>query len=352
MEVNNKKIGFFEKMKIAIFKLEDYGVFLGEKFGTSLKYFFILILLLSIVTSLVDTYKLNKMLTRVYSYITRELPDFEYSDNGLSFNEKIDAYDNEFKFKLLVDTDENVSDEQIKDYKTKVYNNDYGLILLKDKAIYIEDGNESDYSYKDIEKILSQKISNKQEFIDIITKTGIGTISSTFFVMELIIVYIENAIIIIGDVLLVAIFGLIASRLCGLRFRPLPMVSLSVYAITLSVLLSAVYGVIYGLIGFEIKYFSVMYLLIAYVYIVAAILMIKYDLIKQHFELEKILEVQKKVHEEMKKEEDKENDTENEDKENKDDEENREDEKEDGQNKDESDEDTDINTREPDGSEI
>ena len=52
---------------------------------------------------------------------------------------------------------------------------------------------------------------------------------------------------------------------------------------------------VYGLTGFVINYFSVMYLLIAYVYIIAAILMIKYDLLKQRLELEKILEVQKKV---------------------------------------------------------
>ena len=45
-----------------------------------------------------------------------------------------------------------------------------------------------------------------------------------------------------------------------------------------------------------------MYLLIAYVYIIAAILMIKYDLIKQNQELQKIIEVQKQVKKEIEEE--------------------------------------------------
>ena len=50
------------------------------------------------------------------------------------------------------------------------------------------------------------------------------------------------------------------------------------------------------------QYFEIIYLLIAYVYIIAAIFMIKYDLIKHTEELKKIIEVQKQVQKELEQE--------------------------------------------------
>jgi len=44
LNLQNKKIGFFDRLKVAIFKLEDYGMFLGERISTAFKYFFILVL--------------------------------------------------------------------------------------------------------------------------------------------------------------------------------------------------------------------------------------------------------------------------------------------------------------------
>ena len=40
MEQKEKKLGFFARLKKAIFELEDYGFFLGEKLTVAFKYFF------------------------------------------------------------------------------------------------------------------------------------------------------------------------------------------------------------------------------------------------------------------------------------------------------------------------
>lgn len=347
MEENKKqKIGFFKRLKIAIFKLEDYGFFLGERFKVALKYFLLLMLLISIVVSAVDAYTISKMLSKGKVYLENEFPEFTYEEGVLNLNEKIDAYDHEYEFKLLVDTTENLSDEEIKDYKTKTKNNPYGIILLRDKFIYVASGIEAEYDYEEFLNSSSLEIKNKEDLISVFFETATPAVLTTFFAVDLLTVYIANNISTFTDVIVIALFGLIAARFCGLKFKVLPMFSIGIYSLSLSLVLTAIYSVVYGLTGFVINYFNVMYLLIAYVYIIAAILMIKYDLIKQHFELEKILEVQKQVHEEMEQEE-----KEKEEKE-KNEEDKKEDSKEEKKEEDSEGAKLDNDNREPDGSEI
>lgn len=310
MEESQKKIGFFKRIKIAIFKLEDYGMFLGERTSVALNFFLILILLISLIISIVSSYNFYKMSNTAYSYIQNELPNFKYENNILKFEKNLEAYDYDYKFRLYINTDDNVSEDILKTYKENMYSDDLGLVLLKDKAIYIFDGNVIEQTYQELfsDQYLGQlgiNFTNKQELVNSIQNIGFGTIINVYFVANFISIFINNVITNLGYLFVVAIFGYIAARFCGVRFKMSPMISLSVYSLTLSIILSGIYLVIYMLTGFIIKYFDVMYLLIAYVYIIAAILMIKYDLIKQSEELQKIIEVQKQVKKELNDENDK-----------------------------------------------
>lgn len=310
MEESQKKIGFFKRIKIAIFKLEDYGMFLGERTSVALNFFLILILLISLIISIVSSYNFYKMSNTAYSYIQNELPNFKYENNFLKFEKNLEAYDYDYKFRLYINTDDNVSEDILKTYKENMYSDDLGLVLLKDKAIYIFDGNVIEQTYQELfsDQYLGQlgiNFTNKQELVNSIQNIGFGTVINVYFVANFISIFINNVITNLGYLFVVAIFGYIAARFCGVRFKMSPMISLSVYSLTLSIILSGIYLVIYMLTGFIIKYFDVMYLLIAYVYIIAAILMIKYDLIKQSEELQKIIEVQKQVKKELNDENDK-----------------------------------------------
>lgn len=310
MEESQKKIGFFKRIKIAIFKLEDYGMFLGERTSVALNFFLILILLISLIISIVSSYNFYKMSNTAYSYIQNELPNFKYENNILKFEKNLEAYDYDYKFRLYINTDDNVSEDILKTYKENMYSDDLGLVLLKDKAIYIFDGDVIEQTYQELfsDQYLGQlgiNFTNKQELVNSIQNIGFGTVINVYFVANFISIFINNVITNLGYLFVVAIFGYIAARFCGVRFKMSPMISLSVYSLTLSIILSGIYLVIYMLTGFIIKYFDVMYLLIAYVYIIAAILMIKYDLIKQSEELQKIIEVQKQVKKELNDENDK-----------------------------------------------
>lgn len=316
MENSEKKIGFFKRIKIAVFKLEEYGIFLGEKVSKSIKYFLLLILLITIMMVIAGTYNFKKMINTGINYITNEMPDFSYSEGNIEFENNVQAFDHEYKFKLYANTDDEVSEETINSYKQDVYSVHDGIILLKDKFIYIINNETFEGTYTDLFKIYELKITNKQDLVDKINSIGIFNILVIYATSSFMSMYIVNVITIFMDLLLIAFFGYIASRLCGIRFKMTPMITLSVYSLTLSVILAGIYNVVYVLTGFVIKYFNVMYLLIAYVYIIAAIFMIKYDLIKQSQELQKIIEVQRQVKKDV--EENQEEDTE-EKKDNKDD---------------------------------
>lgn len=309
MEQKGTKIGFFARFKKAIFELEDYGFFLGEKLTVAFKYFFVLVFLVSIIFSVAVVYKSTDAISKAYSYIENELPEFNYKDGNLHFDNVMEAYDHDYKFSLLADTSENVSEEKISEYKNKIYKQgNYGALLLKNKVLLITPSYEDSINYaqyfaslestdsKDTEEIT---FSNKEELIELMYKIGIPNMLISMFIVLTIGVYLVDVFTILGDICVVAIFGWFAARICGVGFKMNPMMSLSIYGLTLSITLDLVFDVIYIMTGFTVQYFNVIYLLIAYVYIIAAIFMIKYDLIKHTEELKKIIEVQKQVEKEL-----------------------------------------------------
>ena len=97
------------------------------------------------------------------------------------------------------------------------------------------------------------------------------------------------------DVLLLSILGYVISRLFRLRLKFGPIFNISTYALTLSILLNAIYIVINVLTGFEIKYFGIMYNTISYIYLITAIILIKSDIIKKQTEFMRVVEEQEKI---------------------------------------------------------
>ena len=262
----------------------------------------------SLIFSVTITYKCSDAISKVYSYIVNELPDFEFKDGTLHFDNYVDAYDHDYGFRLLADTTENISEEKIKEYKNKIYSGSgYGTILLNNKLIIITADTEDTTQYSeyltsaglDDSESVKTSFSNKQDLVNILEKVGISNILASIFIFSLIGVYIVNLLIILSDVCVVAIFGWFAARICGVNFKMNPMIAMAIYGLSLSIILDLVFDVIYIITGFSVEYFNVIYLLIAYVYIIAAIFMIKYDLIKHTEELKKIIEVQKQVEKDL-----------------------------------------------------
>lgn len=330
---------FFVRIKRSIFNVEKYGEYVLEKTSVAVKYFFGIILIISLVLSAVSTYHFSEIVNKAYSYVKNELPDFTYENGKVTFEKSAEGYDEEMDLYNIISTDSELSEGVKENYKEKVKDYTYAIIFLQNEIIVLESGQFIEYSYKDIENTYSLSVANKTDLIEAIDSVGVAGINITYFVAAVLSLFIANVITYFADVLMVCIFGYLVARMVGIPLTIGKTCVLSVYALTLSIILSTVYSVVYSLTGFVIEYFDIMYLLVAYIYIIAAILIIKSDLIKQQAELQKIYKVEAEVKKEL--EEQKENENKEKKKE----------EKEDKKDNKEEEEEPIIN-REPDGSEI
>lgn len=339
------KIGFFTRIKFAIFKLEDYGMFLGENLKVAIKYFFVLILLVSVIVAVATTYDFYNVMNRMKNYIENELPEFTYEEGILNFSSQVDAYDEKYDFRLIINTSESIDEKQISEYKGKV--NEFGMILLKDKVIFLSNGTELEETYLKLLEGYNISINNKTDLENQISNPTINNLIGIAFIYNFIALFVSNIISTISDILILSIFGWIASRLCNINFKIRPIIVLAIYSLTLSIVLATLYTIVYMFTGFYIEYFNIIYLLIAYIYMVAAIFMIKYDFMKQTEELQKIIEVQEKIMKDMEEDEKEENENKEKDNDKKDDRKSKE--KDDKNNEEEP---SIEPNREPDGSEI
>lgn len=113
-------------------------------------------------------------------------------------------------------------------------------------------------------------------------------------------VYMFFTFFILGffDALIVSIIGFIISRITKTFLKYKAIYIMSLYSLTLPIILNCIYVIVNTLIGFTIDYFSIIYNVIAYIYIITAILMIKTDNIQQQIEVAKIVHEQEKVRQE------------------------------------------------------
>ncbi|MBR3697116.1 MAG: DUF1189 family protein [Clostridia bacterium] len=337
-----KKMGFLKRIQVSIFKVENYSEFLLEKTNISIKYLLKLILLVAVILAISTTVQINKIASKGLRYIKNEMPEFSLIDGEISFKEDTEGYDNDLDFYVKYSTKSELSDSIVSEIKKDVQQYSSAFVYLKDRIIIYNGGNYSVFKYSDLLSEYNLSITNRTDLINLIDKLGITGIDISFFIISFLSGYVTNIINVIFDVSLVFCFGIIASRICGVNMPYSKMISLSIYSLTLSIFLSLLYSVVYNFTNFYIEYFEFMYIIVAYIYLIAAILIIKSDVIKQKMELQKIIEVQnqvKKEIEEQKKEESKEDNK-------------KDDNKEEKKKKKDKNEEEPIIDREPDGSEI
>lgn len=327
---------FFKRIKRSIFNVEKYGEYLLEKTSIAVKYFFGIVLIISLVLAAISTYHFSVIVSKAYSYVKNELPEFTYENGKVNFEKAVEGYDADMDLYSIISTNSDVSDGVKENYKEKVKDYTYAIMFLQDEVIVLEAGEFMELSYTDIEASYGINITNKSNLVEALDSIGEYGINITYFISAVLSLYIANIITYMADVLMVCIFGYLVAKIVGIPLTVGKTFVLSIYALTLSIILSTIYSVVYSLTGFVIEYFDIMYLLVSYIYIIAAILIIKSDLIKQQMELQQIYKVEKEVKREL--EEQRQDEKEDKKEENKKDEE-------------EKDEEPIIN-REPDGSEI
>ena len=296
------KIGFFKKVWLSITKFERYPEMATEGVGRAFSYLLKLMLIFCFFIVLGMLYNFNNTLKSGISYIEENLEQINFENekleiipkNGETININTDMG------KLIVDTRE-IDVNQINEYENNITVSNLGIAWLQDKVIVNVNGVQEEYEYKDILPQLGITNFNKTDLVNFLNNSS--NIYISYFIIMFISMFITYTLLTILDVLMLSIFGLITSLLLKIRMRYRAVFNMSVYALTISIILKFLYIFVNLFVSFNIKYFGFMYSAIGYICLMASIFMIKSDVIKRQMELIKIMNEKNKQQEEQEKQE-------------------------------------------------
>lgn len=304
-----KKIGFFKRLKMAIFELENYIQFISEKSGKAIFYSLKLVIILSFIIVAANAIFVYAKYNNPANYLDNIVPNFIYQDS-----------------KLEIDKDDLTTDEK------------------KATAEVMKQLSPS------IKEIFSGQTYSKTDLMQYVQEN-----ERNIVIIGVAVVFIEGIfdlfIFWIMIAILTSFIGWIVLKFLRIKMKYSRLYALSTYASTLSIILTVIYTMLNTFFGVYIDVFDYLSMLISYIYITAVIYMIKSDLIKQQLELIRIATVQAQVKEQLDKEKEEEEKRKKQE-EPKDEKENGSDEGSDKKEKEKSDGENNVYDDEPDGSEI
>lgn len=312
-EDGNIKKGFFKKVWYSINKIEKYSELSAEGFGRAIKYLAILIMILAIISSAATVYRTSLEIKKIAGYIDEKAPELTYNNETLVVNSEEAIIDNDESFgKVIIDTNTN-EEEKINQYINDTQEDKNAIIILKDKLILKESGlrGTTSYNYKELFGEMGITEFNKEDLVGYLKGSKMMSLYFNLFLVLLIyafVIYIINTLV---NIAIISIVGYLATLILKMKIRYVAVFNMAVYAITLPTILNIIYILINAFYKYTINYFDIMYILVASIYVMSAIFILKSEFDKKQGEVQKIVEVEKQVKEEIKEKQKEEKEKEN-----------------------------------------
>ena len=265
-----KKIGFFKRFKMAIFELENYIDFLNEKLSKSLIFSLKLVILLSFIMAVSNVIFVYAKYNSPDNYLNEVIPEFIYEKSELKIDENETKSDEKKQMAQIM--------KQVVPSITNILGD--GTYTKADLIHYVQDNQ----------------------------KTIVGFGVTAIFIENILDLYIMWLMV----AALTSFIGWIDLVFLRIKMKYSKLFTLSIYASTLSIILTVVYTMLNAFAGVYIDMFDYLSILIAYIYITAVIYMIRSDLIKQQIELIRIATIQAEEKERLEREKEREQEREDE----------------------------------------
>ena len=300
-----KGMGFFKKVKYSIFNIEKYPEMATEGIGKTLSYIAKLVVVLAVVLSVWTLYQTYQMINEGTNYLENEFPDFLYKDGTLTVDseEPITIENRQFG-KIIVDTNAE-TEETINQYLNQINEYGTGALILKNRVVLknITMIGEVSYNYQESLNSMNLTEFNKQDVINYVENGEINTLYFSVFVSLFIYSFAMYFINTLWYAIIIGVIGYLTMWILKMKMRYVAVFNMSIYALTLSTILNIIYLIINMLFNFTIEYFSIMYVTVATIYLLAAIFILKTDLIKKQAEVMKIVEAEQIVKKELEEQE-------------------------------------------------
>lgn len=298
-----KEVSFFKKLIISIKDFEKYPELASKNWNIVIAYFVKLLAIFVLLISFLYVYDLAKEFNQELQYVKEEIPNFTFANDQLQVEQTsaiIEENRNHLLDTIIIDTNP-VGEETFHHYQEILQKAGNGILLLEDKMLVKTQMSSQTitYSYDTIVENYPVESFNKQEFLQYFSGRNLIFISIGLFIMLSLYSFVLYFISTWLDIFLLGAFGFLTALILRLHLRYSAMCKIAIHSLTLPILLSILVNFIETFTTFQIKYFEIMYITIAYIYIVTAILMIKSDVIKSQKELAKILQEQVKIREEL-----------------------------------------------------
>lgn len=299
--------GFFKKLKYSIFNIEKYPEMATEGLGKALAYIAKLVVILAIALSIWTLVQIYQMIKEGINYLENEFPDFSYNEGILTVNtEDVITIDNEQFGKIIVDTKTD-SEETINQYLNSINEYGAGTLILKNRVVLknVTMVGEISYNYKESLNSINLSTFNKQDVINYVTNGQINSLYFSIWITLFIYSFSMYFINTLWYAIIIALIGYFTMFMLKMKMRYVAVFNMTIYALTLSTILNILYIFVNILFNFNIQYFSIMYVTVATIYLLAAIFILKTDLMKKQVEVMKIVEAQQIIKKELEEEEQK-----------------------------------------------
>ena len=134
-----------------------------------------------------------------------------------------------------------------------------------------------------------------EQMVQEITSANRIYVCMAFYFASTIYTYVSYFILALMDILLLSILGFIVSKTFKINLKYEAVYNISTYSLVLSIILNMIYICVNLMADVKIEYFSIVYNVISYIYLIAAILIIKAEIIKTNIELMAIVNEQEKI---------------------------------------------------------
>lgn len=288
MEIEEKN--FFKKVWTSIKDFEGYEEFAAGKLSKAIKYIAIMTAIFVITIAIAYTYKIYTSLEEIKNYINEHVEEIALKSGELEVKTDKDIVIEDEKSiipRIIVNTAEEVNEEE---YIQKIKAYKAGILFLKEKVVIASSvlNEEQEIYYSTISMT---NIEGKDAFLNMISIENLLPICAILFIYLFFGYFLSNII----DAVILGILGNLFARLLKIKLKYKATLNISIYALTLPIILNLIYIIINTFIGFEIQHFQWMYTSISYIYVVVAILMIKTEIMQKRIEMMKIREIQKQV---------------------------------------------------------
>lgn len=311
-EKSKKNDNFFRQVWHSITKIEKYPELASKGLGKAFVYLSKLVAILAIILCIGWTYQTYQLIQDGIVYMQNDFPEFSYKDGTLDVKSE-DVINISSEDSILGETiiDTKTEDVNIENqYRNQIEEAGSGIVILKNKAILKNPSVAGTITYEYKESFSKMGITEftKQDVINYANSSQSISVYASMFLTTFVYSFIMYLLTTLVNVVVLSVFGYLTTLITRIKMRYVAVFNMSVYAITLSIILNMIYIAINIFVSFTMEYFQVMYVAVAAIYLVAAIFLLKDEFNKKQAELMKIAEAQaivKKELEEKKNEEQK-----------------------------------------------